>query len=113
MEDGAGQRKSLPHALRVLADTSRQIRIEADLAHGVAANLVVVNSIEPGEVAQVLHAAEFVVEQRRVSHVADAVRDLTNLLRTEDCEATLARLHQAGDDAQQGALAGAVIAEMT
>ena len=111
VQDSAGQRQPLPHSLRVLADAPRKIGIEPDHAHRIAADLVVMNAVEPGEVAQILHAAELVVKQRRVAHVADAMRDLANFLRAQQSATALARLHQPGDDAQQRALPCSVVAQ--
>ncbi len=107
----ARQRQPLPHALRILPDAALQLGIEPDPLHCAATNFVVADSVQPGEVAKVLHAAEFVVKQRRVSHVTDTVSDLAQRIRSQHFDSALAGLHQSGEDAQQSALAGSVIAQ--
>ena len=76
-----------------------------------AQRVVVSDSVEPGEVAQVLHAAHFVIEQRRMRHVADLLADVVKLGGAENRDAALAGLHQSGERAQQRGLARAVVAE--
>ena len=56
-DNGAGQRQALPHTLRILADAARQFRIEPDHLHRLAANPLVVETVQAGEVAQVFHSA--------------------------------------------------------
>ena len=46
-----------------------------------------------------------------MAHVSHAMSDLAMIFCSEQREAALAGLHQSGDHAQQGALAGAVIAQ--
>ena len=111
VQDGARQRKPLPHPLRILADAPRQFGIEPDHPHRVAANLVVMNAVQASKVAQIFHAAQLVVEQRSVAHVANAVSNVANALGAQQGEAALARLHQPGNYAQQRALPCSVVAQ--
>src|SRR5271165_103269 len=68
-------------------------------------------AVQPGKVAQVLHAAQLVIEQGSVGHVSHAMRDLANAASAEQRDLTLAGLHQPGDDAQQRALARAIVTQ--
>ena len=111
VQDGARQRQPLPHSLRVLTDTAPKIRIKADHQHRLAAHIVVVKAVKPGEIAEIFHAAQLVIQQRRVSHIADAMCHVANLFRAQKREAALAGLHQSGDNAQQRALPCPIVAE--
>ncbi len=63
MQDCPCQRHSLPHALRILADSAGQPWIEADQSQDGLTALAIFDSIQAGKVAQVLHPTHLVVEQ--------------------------------------------------
>ena len=71
-QQDAGQRGALAHSLRVLAERSVEVRIEADLTQGFGGFKASATGVESGEVAQVFLAGELVVEHGGVAHVADA-----------------------------------------
>src|SRR5215468_166747 len=70
MKNGPGQREALPHALRVVADTARELRVERYLLYELSEMPVIAQGVESAEVAQVFHAAEFVVKHGGMRHVA-------------------------------------------
>ena len=67
-------------------------------------------AVESGEVGEVLHGGEFVVEHGRVAHVGHAVALLVRRFG-EDGDAAASGIDEAGDDAKEGGFAGAVFAE--
>ena len=74
LED-AGERGALAHALGVLADGTGECGVETDGAQGHlrAADAGAASvAIEGGEVVEVLHRGELVVEHGRVAHVGHA-----------------------------------------
>ena len=79
--------------------------------HHLAANVVIVNSVQAGEVAQVLHAAHFVVEQRRMRHVAELRADLAQIGGSQHGNAAAGCGSQSGESAQQRGLPCPVVAE--
>src|SRR6516165_8587057 len=100
VKNRASEGKTLTHSLGVLSNATLEVWVEADAAHAFAADAVVMEPVQAGEVSQVLHAVEFVIKQRRVSHVADAVSDLARSGGAEQCNRALAEFDQAGDDAK-------------
>src|SRR5208283_1804561 len=100
---------------RILPDRPGQFGIDSDGASHLGAAAVFIttragNAVEPGKVAQVLHAAHLVVEQRRVRHISDVAAGSFRSL-AENGNLAARGLRQAGQRAQQGGLAGAVVAE--
>src|SRR4029077_1414136 len=75
------------------------------------AALVVVQSVESCEVAEVLHAAHLVVEKRGVGHVAELAADLTGLNTSENNDRAAGGSDEPGEHAQESGLAGAVVAQ--
>ena len=74
LED-AGERGALAHALGVLADGAGERGVEADGAEGhlgAAYAGAAFFAVEGGEVVEVLHGGELVVEHGGVAHVGDA-----------------------------------------
>ena len=65
------QRHALTHALGILAHRTCQIGVESDGTDCFLTPRIPGNSVEVREVAKVLDAAHFVVEERRVGHVTD------------------------------------------
>ena len=89
-----------------------QLRIEPHGADRAGTARVVADAIQTGEIAEVLHGAEFVVEQRGVPHVANARGHVPQVMAAKArATAAASGLQQAGDDAQQGGFAGAVFAQ--
>ena len=75
-----------------------------------AAAIVAGNPIQPGEVAQVLHPAHLVIEQRRMRHVADiAAGGARSFPEDRNCPAR--RVSESGEGPQQSRLPCPVIAE--
>src|SRR5882724_567105 len=107
----ACQRHPLPHALRVLPDWTREIRIEANGANRFRAALAVGNAVQAGEVGQILHAAHLVVEERGMSHVTDLVANIVKFLRAENHDLATGGPVEACERAEQSSFAGAVVAE--
>ncbi len=112
LED-AGEGGALAHALRVLADGAGEVGVEADGAEGhlggADAGAAAV-AVEGGEVVEVLHGGELVVEHGRVAHVGDAAALLVGAF-AEDGDGAASGRDEAGDDAEEGGFAGAVFAE--
>ena len=70
MKNGARQRQSLPHALRVLRNPAFQFGIKPNAGDGLDQWFITHDPVEPREVTQVLKPREFVIKQRRVGHIA-------------------------------------------
>ena len=66
--------------------------------------------MEAGEVGEVLHGGELVVEHGGVAHVGDAMALLVGS-SGEDGDAAASGSDEAGDDAEESGFAGAVFAE--
>ncbi len=88
-----------------------RVGIEIYGGHAGGASLIVVDPVQTGEVTQVLHAAHFVIEQRRMGHVAELMAYRAEGCGAENLDAATSRLHQSGEDAQECGLSGAVVAE--
>ena len=78
------QRHSLPHALRILSNRPLQCRIQADRCNRRGTTRIVLDAVEPREVAQILHAAHLVVEQRRMRHVPKFAAHFAGIFVTEN-----------------------------
>ncbi len=112
LED-AGEGSALTHALRVLADGTIEAGIEADRAEGhlgAADAGAAAGAVESGEVSEVFHCGEFVVEHGGVAHVSHAAALLVRRLR-EDGDAAAGGGDEARDDAKEGRFARAIFAE--
>lgn len=109
VEDGASERESLAHALRVLSYTALQTRVKPDSADGALKRRVRANAVKLGEKAEVLHAGEVFVKQGRMGHVAH-FRTCIFMVLAEHQDAAFGGLVEAGDDSQQGGFPGAVFA---
>ena len=97
--------------MRVLAEGAGESGVEADLAQRFAGGEAGAAGVEAGEVAQVFLRGELVVEHGRVAHVADAVAGVVRLEVAEDLDRAEAGAEEAGEDAEEGGLAGAVFAD--
>ncbi len=67
--------------------------------------------VQAAKVAQVLHAAHLVVQQRRMGHVTQLVAHRSQLRRPQNRYAAASRLRQAGQHAQERGLPCSVVAE--
>src|ERR1700691_6722460 len=79
VQQGASQRHPLPHTLRILPDRAKEIRIETDGANHLCATRIAGDSIEPGEVFEILHPAHLVIKKRWMRHVTHLVADVVKL----------------------------------
>ena len=73
--------------------------------------LLIPHSIKPGEVTQVLYSAHFVIEQRRMGHVADLVAYLMQIGAAQQRNRASRRLGQPGKAAQQCSFPCSVVAQ--
>lgn len=74
--ENAGERGTLAHALRILADGAAERGVEADGAEGhlrAAYAGTPAIAVEGGEVVEVLHGGQLVVEHGGVAHVGHAM----------------------------------------
>src|SRR5882724_3819846 len=111
VKERACQRHPLPHALRVLPDRTREIRIEPDGVNRFRTARAVINSVELGKVFQILPSAHFVVKERRMSHVADLVADIVKVESAEDRDLAASGPAKSSERAEQRSLAGAIVTE--
>ena len=112
LED-AGEGGALAHALGVLADGAGEVGVEADGAEGHLGGAyagAALFAVEGGEVVEVLHGGELVVEHGGVAHVGHAAALLVGR-SAEDGDGAAGGGDEAGDDAEEGGFAGAVFAE--
>ena len=112
LED-SGEGGALAHALGVLADGAGEVGVEADGAEGhlgrAYAGAAAV-AVKRGEVGEVLHGGELVVEHGGVAHVGDAAALVVGRLR-EDRYGAAGGGDETGDEAEEGGFAGSVFAE--
>lgn len=116
MQQSSREGSPLPHTLRILSNRASEARIKADERDGRRATRRVVNSIQARGINQVLHGAHFVVEQRRMRHVAQlsvnpAPRILASVLRAEYGNTSTRRPQQARNRPQHRALPRPVFAQ--
>src|SRR6185312_16380717 len=110
-EQDAGQGGALAHALGVLAGGAGKRWVEADGVEGGLRREAGAAAVESGEVAKVFGGGEFVVKHGRVAHVADAIAGVGGFVFAEDVEAAVGGPEEAGNNAEEGGLAGSVFAE--
>jgi len=112
--EGPGERGALAHALGVLRDGAFERGVEADGAEGhlwrADAGAAAAGAVDFGEVVEVFERGELVVEGAGVGHIGDAAAALGRGC-VEDFDGALAGFGEAGEQAEEGGLAGAVFAE--
>ena len=107
------ERGALAHALRVLAERASEGWVEADGAEGHLGGAyagAALFAVESGEVVEVLHGGELVVEHGRVAHVGHAAA-LQVRAFAEDGGGAASGGDEARDDAEESGFAGSVFAE--
>ncbi len=110
MEDGPRQRHALPHSLRILPDRPRQCWVEPHRLNRCAAATIASDPVQSGEVAEILHAAHLVVEQRGMRHVANVAAGGSRSF-AQDRNLAAGGMSKSGERAQQCGLPCSVVAE--
>src|SRR5712672_1582346 len=106
------QCQALLHTLRIVADTPP--RVDVSQSHGIEQVSSAAGGpprIETAKIVEVLGGRELVVQQRSVSHVADASAHRANIGVAKHAQAAPRWARQSGDDAEQCCLAGSVFAQ--
>ena len=80
VQNGPREGHPLPHALRILADGPRQLWVKTHGADHFGTAFIAGDFIQPREIAQILHPAHFVVEQRGMRHVANFAGTVLRIL---------------------------------
>jgi hypothetical protein len=109
----AGERGALAHALRVLGDGPREVRVKTDGAEGELRGAYAVQAafiVKCSEVAKVLHGGELFVEHGGMAHVGDAAAVVARVA-AEDFERSARGGDESGKEAEKGGFASAVFSE--